>query len=65
MMDIQKIEQLMEEIRRAYKVLRAESAELQNLMDITFWFEDGYITDNEFGFLKNQNKQIYNMLTNM
>lgn len=64
-MDIQKISDLMKEIYRGYKALGAENGELQNLLDITIWFEDGYITDEEHQFLRNQNKQIYHILTNM
>lgn len=57
-MDTKKIADLMGDVFRTYKVLNPDSAELQNLMDIAIWFEDGYITEEESHFLKGLNKQI-------
>lgn len=61
-MDILKMDDLMQEIHRGYRVLGAENGELQNLLDIRIWYEDGYITEEEQEYLRNRNKEIYNML---
>lgn len=54
-----KLEFLEEEIRRTYRVLSAEGAELQNLTDITCWFNNNQISKNEFDYLKTLNSIIY------
>lgn len=60
-MDVKKIVNLIEEIFRTYRVLIPDNAELQNLMDIVIWFEDGYITEEESCLLKSLNKNIYKL----
>ncbi len=54
-----KLEFLEEEIRRTYRVLNAENAELQNLADITHWFNDKQISESDFDYLKILNSIIY------
>ncbi len=54
-----KLEFLEEEIRRTYRVLNAENAELQNLVDINHWFNDKQISESDFDYLKILNSIIY------
>lgn len=63
-MDLKKMNELMAEITKGYQTLTPENGELQNWTSLVFWFEDGYITKEEYEFLKAYNKQLYNMLIN-
>lgn len=63
-MDLVKMNELMAEITKGYNGLEPDSGELQNLTTLVFWFEDDYITEKEYEFLKAYNKELHNVLTN-
>lgn len=48
---------LQEELKRAYRVL-AKQAEMQNEMDISQWFKNGMISEDEKNFLRKYNQQL-------
>lgn len=50
---------LMGELERAYRVLDAVHADMQNWRDITGWREQGLITETECKALRDYNKKLY------
>lgn len=52
---------LQEELKRAYRAL-AEQAEMQNEMDISQWFKEGMISEDEKNSLRKYNQQLYKKL---
>ena len=54
---------LYDEIDRAYRVLDAGLAEVQNATDITEWFKEGLINENTYSVLIKYNKiKYYNVV---
>jgi len=63
-MDLKKMNELMAGITKRYQTLNPENGELQSWTDLIFYLEDGYITNDEYEFLKAYSRQLYNVLTN-
>ena len=51
------------ELERAYRAL-AEQAEMQNEADISQWFKDGIISEDEKNSLRKYNQQLEKKLRN-
>ena len=47
------------EVERAYRVLSADDAEMQNRIDIYDWITRGYINEKEASKLTERNRQLY------
>lgn len=50
---------LRDEVARAYRVLGADLADVQNREDITEWFKEGLINDTTYSTLIKYNKACY------
>lgn len=56
------IETFKDEIDRAFRVIGADKGFSQNVTDICGWFEDGYLTKEEYKELRKYNREKYHEL---
>lgn len=55
----ERLEIYKEHVRRAYRVLGADKGINQNVIDIQAWRNYGFITEEEYHYLREYNRSIY------
>ena len=56
------IDTFKDEIERTFRVLGADRGFSQNVTDICAWLREGFLTDDEYSYLRKYNRKVYSEL---